>query len=148
MITEIHMNAVASFKKATSLVTDRKINLIYGLNGTGKSTISNFFYEPNDSAFILCKKVPAASVPVLVYNQAFIRDNFYVADRLQGIFSLSKENKEAEQKIVDSTKRQGELEQDLKDKRSEQESATRAFSQKKYQAIEKVWSIKQTYAGG
>ena len=96
MITEIHMDAVASFKKATSLVTDKKINLIYGLNGTGKSTISNFLYEPNDSAFILCKKVPAASVPVFVYNQSFIRDNFYVADSLQGIFSLSKENKVAE----------------------------------------------------
>tara|TARA_R110002110_G_scaffold413231_3_gene640314 strand:- start:1644 stop:3794 length:2151 start_codon:yes stop_codon:yes gene_type:complete len=142
------MNAVASFRQATSLVTDKKINLIYGLNGTGKSTISNFLYEPNDSAFTLCKKVPAASVPVLVYNQNFIRDNFYVADRLQGIFSLSKENKEAEQKIADATKKQGELEQDLREKRSERELATQVFSQEKHQAIEKVWSIKQTYAGG
>jgi len=148
VITEIHMDAVASFKKATSLVTDKKINLIYGLNGTGKSTISNFLYEPNDSAFILCKKVPAASVPVFVYNQSFIRDNFYVADSLQGIFSLSKENKVAEQKIADATKKQGELEHDLQEKRGEKELAKQEFTQQKHQAIEKVWSIKQTYAGG
>jgi wobble nucleotide-excising tRNase len=87
------MDAVASFKQATSLITDKKINLIYGLNGTGKSTISNFLYEPHDSSFMLCRKVPTESVPVLVYNQKFIRDNFFVADSLKGIFSLSKENK-------------------------------------------------------
>lgn len=148
MITKIHMDAVASFKQATSLVTDKKINLIYGLNGTGKSTISNFLYEPHNSEFILCKKVPATSVPVLVYNQNFIRDNFYVADSLKGIFSLSKENKAAEQKIADAIKKKAEFEQGLQEKRSERELATRAFSLKKHQAIENVWNIKQTYAGG
>ena len=38
MITEICMKNVASFKQAT-LNTDKRINLIYGLNGVGKSTI-------------------------------------------------------------------------------------------------------------
>lgn len=148
MITEIHMEAVASFKQATSLVTDKKINLIYGLNGTGKSTISNFLYEPDNPAFILCKKVPSESARILVYNQKFIQDNFYVADNLQGIFSLSKENKDAEQKISEATKKQGELEQDLQEKRGKKESVTQEFSKQKHQAIEKVWDIKQTYAGG
>lgn len=148
MITEIHMDTVASFKQATSLVTDKKINLIYGLNGTGKSTISNFLYEPDNPAYISCKKVPAESVPILVYNQSFIRDNFYVADSLQGIFSLSKENKEAEQKIADATNKQGKLQQDLQEKRSKKELAAEAFSKQKLQAIDKVWGIKQTYAGG
>ncbi|GJL65169.1 MAG: hypothetical protein NPIRA05_01400 [Nitrospirales bacterium] len=148
MITRIHMDAVASFKQATSLVTDKKINLIYGLNGTGKSTISNYLYEPNNSAFNLCNMVTESTVPVLVYNQNFIRDNFYVADSLHGIFSLSKENKEVEQKIADATKKQWKLEQDLHERRSEKELATLTFSNQKLQAIEKVWSIKQTYTGG
>lgn len=148
MITEIHMDGVASFKQTTSLITDKKINIIYGLNGTGKSTISNFLYDPNNPLFTLCKKVSAESVPILVYNQSFIRDNFYVADSLKGIFSLSKENKVAEQKIADATKKQKELEQDLNEKRSEKELATQQFLQQKNQAIEKVWNIKQTYAGG
>ncbi len=148
MITEIHMDAVASFKHATSLVTDKKINLVYGLNGTGKSTISNFLYGPHDSAFMLCRKVPAESLPVLVYNQKFIQDNFYVADSLKGIFSLSKENKAAEQKIADATKRQGELDRALQAKRNEIALAKQSFSAQKQQAIDKVWNIKQTYAGG
>lgn len=142
------MEEVASFKQGTSLVTDKKINLIYGLNGTGKSTISNFLYEPHNSEFILCKKVPAESVPVLVYNQKFIHDNFFVADSLKGIFSLSKENKVAEQKIADAMNRQSELEKALREKGDEIELAIQLFSAQKQQAIDKVWSIKRTYAGG
>ena len=37
MITKISLNKVASYKKPTVLETDKKVNLIYGLNGTGKS---------------------------------------------------------------------------------------------------------------
>ncbi|PHR68208.1 MAG: hypothetical protein COA55_03035 [Alcanivorax sp.] len=148
VITEIRMDSVASFKQATSLVTDKKINLIYGLNGTGKSTISSFLYEPSNPAFTLCKKVSEESVPVLVYNQNFIRDNFYVADNLKGIFSLSKENKEAEKKIANATKKQEKIKQDLQGKRNEKELVKQGFLQQKNQAIEKVWDIKKTYAGG
>ena len=101
MITEIHMDAVASFKHPASLVTDKKINLVYGLNGTGKSTISNFLYSPSETRFSQCKKTPDQTVPVLVYNQKFIQDNFFVADSLKGVFSLSKENKSAEEKIAE-----------------------------------------------
>jgi zinc transport system ATP-binding protein len=39
MITKINLNNVASYKSLTALETDKKVNLIYGLNGTGKSTL-------------------------------------------------------------------------------------------------------------
>ena len=148
MITEIRMNAVASFKRETSLETDKKINLIYGLNGTGKSTISSFLYAPDDPEFRFCSKAPAQTTPVLVYNQRFIRDNFFVADNLKGIFSLSKENKEAEQKIAEGTKKKTQLEQSLLSKRSEKEQINQTFLNQKQQATEEVWGIKKTYTGG
>jgi AAA15 family ATPase/GTPase len=47
MITKISMNNVASYRTIASLETDKKVNLVYGLNGTGKSTLSNFLYEVN-----------------------------------------------------------------------------------------------------
>lgn len=148
MITQIHMNAVASFKQATSLETDKKINLVYGLNGTGKSTISNFLYDPNDPAFLHCKKTQDQTAPILVYNQKFIRDNFFVADSLKGIFSLSKENKAAEQKIAEATKKQAELEQSLRSKQAAKEQVDQDFATQKQQAAEEVWNIKRIYAGG
>jgi DNA repair exonuclease SbcCD ATPase subunit len=45
MITKITMNQVASFKKEARLEIDKKVNIIYGLNGTGKTTISDFLYN-------------------------------------------------------------------------------------------------------
>ncbi len=51
MITKIGLNCIASYKNIAALETDKKINLIYGLNGTGKSTLSNFFYDKTDEAF-------------------------------------------------------------------------------------------------
>lgn len=148
MLTRIDMNAVASFRQATSLATDKKINLVYGLNGTGKSTISNFLYDPHDPAFVSCKKTPDQTPPILVYNQTFVRDNFFVADKLKGIFSLSKENKAAEEKIAQATKKQAELEQTLESRRNAKEFVSAEFSKQRHQAIDEVWKIKQTYSGG
>ncbi|MCB0490641.1 MAG: AAA family ATPase, partial [Cyclobacteriaceae bacterium] len=129
-------------------MTSKKINLVYGLNGTGKSTISNFLYEPHDLAFAQCRKTPEQSAPILVYNQKFIRDNFFVADSLKGIFSLSKENAAAEQKIAEATKKQSELEQSLQSKRSAKEHVNHEFLEQKQNAVEEVWNIKKTYTGG
>lgn len=148
MITEIHMNAVASFKQAASLVTNKKINLVYGLNGTGKSTISNFLYAPGDARFAQCRKTPEQTVPILVYNQKFMQDNFYVSDNLKGIFSLSKENKAAEEKIARATTRHAEIGQALNEKRTAKQMIEQTFVAQKQQAIDEVWKIKAKYSGG
>lgn len=148
MITEIHMDAVASFKRPVSLVTDKKINLVYGLNGVGKSTISNFLYTPHDARFARCLKVPAQTDPVLVYNQRFIQDNFFVADSLKGIFSLSKENKDAEERIAKATKRCSDLAISLQEKQDAREQIAQTFATQKQQAVDEVWKIKAHYSGG
>ncbi|MEE2730694.1 MAG: AAA family ATPase [Pseudomonadota bacterium] len=148
MLTEIRMDSVASFKKEAKLVTDKKINLIYGLNGTGKSTISNFLYEPSNARFIQCTKLPALSDPILVYNQSFIQDNFYVADRLKGIFSLSKENKLAAEKIENATAKLNQLEQSQKDNKNKKQEVTGDFETQKQKAVDEVWKIKSTFTGG
>jgi wobble nucleotide-excising tRNase len=148
MITEIRMDAVASFRQATSLKTDKKINLIYGLNGTGKSTISNFLYAPLDARFTQCKKDANQTTPVLVYNQRFIQDNFFEVDNLKGVFSLSKENKVAEQQIAEATKQLGYLENSLQSKHSAKAQITKTFSAQKQKAVDEVWKIKTAYSGG
>lgn len=148
MITEIGMEAVASYKSAALLHTDKRINLVYGLNGTGKSTLSNFLYEPADPKFARCRKTPEQCDAVLVYNQTFVQDNFYVADNLKGIFSLSKENKVAEQKIADAESVIASLSRSLTDKQSTNLGITDRFDTQKQRAINEVWKIKTTYTGG
>lgn len=39
MISKIVLKGVVSYKKEAVLETDKKVNLLYGLNGTGKSTV-------------------------------------------------------------------------------------------------------------
>jgi wobble nucleotide-excising tRNase len=148
VITEIRMAAVASYKGAASLQTDKKVNLIYGLNGTGKSTLSNFLYEPSDPKFVQCERKPGHSAAVLVYNQTFIQDTFYVADSLKGIFSLSKENKAAEQKIANAEADIASLTQSLIEKQSAKLALTEQFVAQRQRATNEVWKIKTTYTGG
>ncbi|WP_265949763.1 AAA family ATPase [Dechloromonas sp. A34] len=148
MITEMHMDAVASFKQPAILVTDKRINLVYGLNGVGKSTVSNFLYAPEDVRFAKCKRVPTQTEPVLVYNQKFIQDNFFVADNLKGVFSLSRENKEAEEKIAKARKLYIELSQSLQQKQASKDQIVQAAATQKQQAVDEVWKIKAQYSGG
>lgn len=102
MINNIVLNEVASYKSKSELNTDKKVNIIYGLNGTGKSTLSNYFYDIENEKYQHCSHSGEYD-EVLVYNQKFIQDNFYAKDSLNGIFSLSKENKEAKEKVESLT---------------------------------------------
>ena len=98
LITQINFSDVASYRNRATLNTDKKTNIIYGLNGTGKSTFSNYFYAPDDPKYKDCSHT-VDGCKIIVYNQKFIQDNFYSKDSINGIFSLSKENKEAKEKV-------------------------------------------------
>ncbi|WP_241666250.1 AAA family ATPase [Vibrio metoecus] len=112
VITDIVLENVASYRSKNELKTNKKVNIIYGLNGSGKSTFSNYFYNPESTKYQQCSHRGTGDT-VLVYNQKFIQDNFYAKDTLNGIFSLSKENKEAKEKVEAITL---ELEKIAKDK--------------------------------
>lgn len=150
MIKKIIMNNVASYKHPATLETEKRVNLIYGLNGSGKSTLSDFLYHRAEIDFSNCCIEPAINenTKILVYNQTFIKDNFYTSKALPGIFSLSEGNKEAQEKIdlareelrkLDFFK--SEIEQKCRD--NEQR-----FGEQKNIALNKIWEIKQQYTGG
>lgn len=144
------MNAVASYKQPAILATDRKINFIYGLNGTGKSTLSDFFYGRSDVDFSGCSIVPPLSeeTKVLVYNRTFIQDNFYNSEDVPGIFSLSKENKDAQEKIDKAQKKIEALNKQHSEYDEQLKTAGNDFKKLEGSAIEKIWKIKTDYTGG
>ena len=78
MITKIAMNQVASYKNTATLETDKKVNIIYGLNGTGKTTLSDFLYDCKDPRFTNCSLVGLNNEELLVYNQRFIKLEWYL----------------------------------------------------------------------
>ena len=78
MITKINLNNVTSYKSLTALETDKKVNLIYGLNGTGKSTLSNYLHQLSDEKYKNCSiEGLDDNHEILVYNQTFIQENFF-----------------------------------------------------------------------
>ncbi|MFA6089545.1 MAG: AAA family ATPase [Candidatus Woesearchaeota archaeon] len=148
MINKIIMSNVACFKQPTLLETDKRINLIYGLNGTGKSTISDFLYERDKTIFRNCTLEGLSDEEILVYNRSFINDYFYQPDSLKGIFTLSKENKEAKEKIK-AAENVISLLNGEKDIKSEAEKNNLIdLSEKTQNAEKKLWEIKTKYTGG
>lgn len=142
------MQNVASYKAATTLETEKKVNVVYGLNGTGKSTLSNFLYEPTAAGFEGCSVDISDDEVVYVYNQRFIQDNFYETDSLKGIFSLSKENKDIEQKInaAENALAEHNVAVEIEEKACEEEK--NRIDKKKDEACEVTWKIRKQYTGG
>jgi wobble nucleotide-excising tRNase len=147
VITEINLEGVASFKSKATLTTDKKINLIYGLNGSGKSTFSNYFYDSENPKYSNCSNTNGDET-ILVYNQQFIENNFYSSDSLKGIFGLSEENKHVEEVIRQKTEELKTLEEEEKEQVRIIEKQASNVETAKAAAEQKVWEIKQTFTGG
>lgn len=154
MITKITLQNVASYgENPAVLETDKKINLIYGLNGTGKTTLSKYLQDKNNTCFSNCSITGLNSEKMLVYNKKFIDDNFY-QDTQKGIFSLKSENKEAKEKIDTATEQIKNLNSQIKN--NELKTGIQFDLDKKQQDIdllqsdseEKTWKIKNDYYGG
>jgi len=149
VLNSINLNKVASYKNKVSLVTDKKVNLIYGLNGAGKSTFSNYLHDRNDHKYKDCSIDGLNSNhELIVYNQKFIQENFFEADNLKGIFTLSKQNKDAEIKISNALKEIKKLEDERGIKSAELETEKSSINQKMETAKNAVWKIKIDYSGG
>lgn len=151
------MENVACFKNKTTFEL-KKVNLVYGLNGTGKSTISNYLYlyhqdhqgHPDFSTKYSCCSVEGIekNEELLVYNQLFIEDNFHEQDNLKGIFTLSKENKDISKRI-EKAKTDLENQEKLKEENErEKRKAEDAIKQSRKIATDVAWSIKTNYSGG
>lgn len=148
MISKIELNNVPSYKEQAVLETDKKVNLIYGLNGTGKTILSNVLYKLEENEVCIIKGFDPSCEMMLVYNQKFIEDNFFEPEEQNGIFTLSRENKETRKKINELEKKI----QNLKEKRKEIEkklnTEKESLDKKEKEAENEVWNIKIKYTGG
>lgn len=148
MVFKVTMNNVASYKTPSILHSDKKITLVYGLNGTGKSTLSNYLYDSTDKKFHACTNEGFVDAHVYVYNSKFVRDNFYEIDKLSGIFTLSKANKDIEQDIEEKNKQLNDLDAELKSIDAAIEKREIELTGKRNAAEDETWKIKTKYAGG
>lgn len=151
MLTEIKLNGYASFKHETCLQTDKPINFVYGLNGTGKSSLTRYLAHIDDSKYAQCSITPAIDPDkevILVYNQDYISETFVDKDRQNGVFTLSKQNKKAYDAIQKATQKLAEL--DVQDKAigEAQKKSDATLGAAESHAKDKLWELKTKYSGG
>lgn len=92
MIKRIELRNAASFDQKGIILDDlQKLNIIYGGNGTGKTTISRVLADPmRENHYPQCKmKVDNAKLVNLVYNRDFKESNLF--EYILGKFALGKE---------------------------------------------------------
>lgn len=100
MINFFELRNIATYDSEGVQIRDlKKVNLFYGANGSGKTTISNFLQNIGDEKFKNCSVQwkNAVQIKTLVYNKEFRERNFGKG-RLNGVFTLGQAT--AEQKKV------------------------------------------------
>lgn len=117
MLSSIYLNDVASFdKNSTEIIDDlKKINFIYGSNGSGKTTISNFLSGIEPDKYQNCRANWTHTNPlkILVYNKQFREDNFGNGV-IAGVFTLGKATKDELQIIKKKNSEFSELTDNIK----------------------------------
>lgn len=150
MIERILLKNVASYSPSSfvSIGPLKRVNIFYGLNGSGKSTIGKYLQSLNAKCYSHCRiEGEEESDQVFVYNQDFIDKNFS-QDTHPGIFTLNEGNIEAEAAIRAAQEKYEE--KVIERKRIVDEGL--ALSERKTKETEvfkeALWGIKKAYDGG
>ncbi len=120
MLSSILIKDVASYDKSCAEALDelKQINFIYGSNGSGKTTISDFLSGKSPERFQACGATWIHSIPLktLVYNKQFREENFGDG-KIAGVFTLGKATKEEIDKIENKKSQLSELQLDVEKKK-------------------------------
>jgi len=111
MIRNVTIKNTATFDDTGIEVPEfKKVNFFYGANGSGKTTISNFIYEPNNTRFPDCQLNWQNDIELksLVYNKEF-RDRNFGNGTIAGVFTLGQATKEEAELIEEKRKELKEL---------------------------------------
>ncbi len=138
MITSINIKNVATYDpvNGVEIVGLKKINFIYGANGCGKTTLSNFLLYPGDTKFANCVLNWENQTPLntLVYNKEFREQNFGKG-KLNGVFTLGQASKDEIKVIEEKTEQLKKIKEDGQKKRE-----TLNVQKKKIEDLEKEFS--------
>lgn len=110
-MAQLRIRGVRSYAPDRDICFDlsSKVTLIYGQNGSGKSTISGYFYDSQADKYRYCAFESPHISHYQVFNQEYIDSKFARADYQPGIFTLSEANQESQDKINSNNKERAKL---------------------------------------
>lgn len=147
MIERITIQGVASYSSTSvqELSNLKRINCLYGLNGSGKSTIAKYLQNPNALDYMSCSMTPTMTEGICVYNQKFVKDNFWDSKEQPGVFTVNEGNVEAERAIELAEKEITALESDCTQLKNDADNILKQKEAAQTSLEDKVWSEKDKF---
>lgn len=141
MIKKITIRDVASYDAEGVVLDDlQKVNIIYGGNGTGKTTIGRILGSQNR-----WKEYPDCEVerdgeelPVLVYNKYFRDKNFQ--ENIPGVFTIGEDAVDAIKELENLREKEEEQARALRDISYRKREAQQAIEAAQKSLLEIIWS--------
>lgn len=123
MINSVHVKSCPPYDDVgAELKNCKKINFIYGANGSGKTTISEYLrtYSNKSDRFSSCEINWKYSnpLPVYVYNRQFRQLNFIPEEGIPGVFTLGEDAIEDKQ-AIERLKKDLEIKKEYYNKKKE-----------------------------
>lgn len=133
MIQKVSIKGEATFDQTGIELDDLKmINVIYGSNGTGKSTISKILANVDEYPQCEIQWEDDASMDVLSYNKDFREKNY--SEQIPGVFTLGEATKDALDKIAERKTKLDEItslglgyKKDIQKQQDSKDSETSSF---------------------
>ena len=137
MITEVDLSGTPCFAPGATLENLKKVNFIFGPNGTGKTSITRILSEgPDDDRITLAEE--SSTREILVLNSKYIEETFQETEN--GIFFLGKQSI-ANQNDIESKKKDRErLSEEIELLKSKKGSAENDESEAKEALLSAIWS--------
>ena len=150
MIKRIKINNVPPYLCGEQSIEAKHINFIFGLNGSGKTTISRYLSTQDDPSYANCSiEWENAPIKIAVYNRDYVNDNFSESS-IPGIFTLGEENIEIQKQIDDYGNKIKSLEDRRLGLRNKLDGSNDAIglcaqlNNLESSYADKFWAIKQT----
>lgn len=155
MITKIKIHGPASYGVPVEINGLGRVNLFFGLNGTGKSTLASYLRECSKKTddinddFTQCSvsySSPQKLPDVFVYDQIYVQDTFHENPHQTGIFTLDATNKVALTNFENADKEIKKLEEEKGQKTAAIKTITDEKEEKRSTLADVLWEEKKKYA--
>lgn len=144
MIREIILSDTASYAGRTEIPL-KKLNFIYGSNGSGKTTISKVLKNPDDYPKCSLTWDGEEHEEVLVYNRPFVAKNFENTDSLLGIFTLGEESISVQHEIEELRKQISQIQIGMEGHKKTKKQLEETLNEERQKAVDACWSIQVKY---
>lgn len=141
MIQKIQIKNCATYNDEGCEINNLdKINFIYGANGSGKTTISNYLKNTSDTKYSSCSlDWYDSEIDILVYNKVF-RDENFSTGKINGIFTLGKATKEEIENIDKKSIERAKIVEERKQKKETLEKLQKSATDLEDSFREILWT--------